>query len=234
MDKHKADWVERVLSFANTDLEKLTKRQCEVQVRKIKKLGEVSRVILVPLDKKHRGGTLSGAIPSTMSDKEMLKDVQKRLKGFLYGWHSGRQDGDLGEMKLNVSVHDADFWRLVLTPNIKRQEHDLCLWRLQVGMGWALHGMPVGRIKRCARCDGFFLQKTKKRKDYCTRSCVVRSLDDRRKETEHRKQQQRQAQERAYQKKVAQRLGTQPDRIMKKAVPEKKRQRWVIRPAGQS
>lgn len=224
MDKHKAEWVDGVLSFTNRDIEMLTERQCALYIRKVEKWGEVAQVIPLHFDKdmkKYGGGTLSGKMPSTMPDKEMLKQVQGGFKGFLHGWHSHRQDGDLGEIKLNVSVHDADSWRLVITPSIKKQEHDLCLWRLLVGMGWALHGMPVSRIKRCARCGDFFFQKTKKRKDYCTRSCVVRAVDDRRKGTEHRKQQQHEAQERAYQKKVARKLGRHPEQITKEFDPEK-------------
>ena len=106
---------------------------------------------------------------------------------------------------------------------------DADLWRILVGLAWALHDRPADCIKRCALCGKLFLQKTKKRKDYCSRDCAVRAVDAHRKGTEKRIQQQRQAQERAYRKKVAGKLGVQPDRVVSYQDPGKKRRNWECR-----
>lgn len=226
MNKEKEAFISGVLTFLNQDLTALNSRQIKAQGKRLDALEMVAVRVLIP-PKPYGGGLMLRG--GGDYGKDTLKSIKDELQVVLRWLMSGRDESeDLGEIKLNISIGKIKKWSLVVTPGALPVNRNPHVWKILVGLGWSLHGMPGDCLKICQRCGKFLLQKTRRHKAYCSRFCAVRATDARRQGTEKRTLQLKENQIRSYKKRLATIHGKQPDDIKFKLLPGRKRKIWTI------
>jgi len=213
------------------ELERLTKKTAEKIAREIQQLGGwVWDALIEPGP--HGGGALSTGRVFSLDGQEkvFLRRIREELWPRIDDLVAGRYwDESLGAVDFSLRRTEEGGWSFVMTPEGPPKSMDNDLWRILVGLAWALHGRPSDCVKRCGLCNRRFLQRTRKTKLYCSHRCAVKAVDARRQENEKRKEKQREAQLRAYQRKLARQWNVDLHRVGWKYAKNQERRIWSLK-----
>lgn len=214
MDKEKAEFTERFLEFVNTDSLKAHKKWIKV----IQCLEITAERLIIP-PKPYGGGFL---LQMNALDGDTLKSLQREMKVFL--WQIGKHiQYDFEALQLNYSLGFTPKIRLLMQVEKNGDVHS---WLLRLGFAWAIDGLTSGCVGECA-CGRFFVQHTARKRVFCSKECLVKAYDAKRKDTLRRTQQLQVNQIHAYKRKLAKIKGKQPDDIKWKQLPGRKHKTWI-------
>lgn len=194
MDKNrkvKTGLIESVLDLANAKLTDLSSGECVKLAREIHKHGDVVWDALINPDE-HSGGarTRGRLFDIEGKEKEYLTQIREEIWPRINGMVQGNYlEESLGDVNFSLMRLD-DGWSFVRTPEGPPRGMSADLWRILVGLAWALHGRPADCIKRCTRCENLILQRRRRPKQYCG-NCIQAAAEDKRRGTPERKEQLR-------------------------------------------
>ena len=191
-----------VLSLVDADLDRIAKKQCSKLAGELRESQNYAFNVLLP-SRRYSGGVMTkrGSTLAKGQERDFLMRIKNVLQVYINAWAAGRlEDEDLGDVKLNFSMIRSDRWFLTVTTSGPPEGEDPDLWHIRLALFWALDGRPADCIKRCVWCKRLFLQRTARRKEYCSHAHAMRGADARRKNDPARKEQLRQAVRRYRQK----------------------------------
>jgi len=187
-----------LLSLVDTDLNKIrSTRAKKMEADIFRGLYYTAIEVIVPT--RH---TPPPKVPENPEpDIDRLKKLQGVFRPIIESLVKGDlKIDDLAHIKFNyVLAQIENTWRLVVNADLL-DDGQPNLWRTRLALAWALHERPTGCIRRCLLCEKLFLQRTARRKDYCSHAHAMLGADARRKNDPARKEQIRQAVRRHRQK----------------------------------
>jgi len=190
METEKKDFVSAILDFVNIeDIAKLTDRECKAKALAMTRLAGVADHVLFAIREDKRTSGYSGGVLSqgkvdlkdTGACRVFLNALHFRLGLVFTAYFQGEPVEPIGDINYSF-VMEKEF-RLAITPEVKGD-----VFKILIGLAWALHGVPADRIKKCVCCDKTFFQSTATNKTSCGKKCAVKVADGKRRGTERRKE----------------------------------------------